>query len=301
MHLYSSVLNNRPLQLKMLRESEPNAFKRMMKFLEDYDKCTPVQRDQVFVPENEESIIRLFVGSLAVFKKHHSKSKAVAPKDVGQSLKLLDLLRERSPRALGSRWEAIRVHIEAFLDEALPLDIKQTTFCLLFSILDTSILPEPKRSEFSSIEDLFCKSFHWPNSYRLRVEPAQPCEFLPRTNQLTESWDTFSLLFRSFVDMCLDSRTNHEVLWWHYIKEKILNRFPLSVSERVAGAPLSCPVIVAECLVQCVAYSHLVSALNVPCSCFFVRMKSKHCAFCVFSLMFPLQFPLLLPRGEEHS
>lgn len=253
-HLSFSQLNNRLLQVKMLRESEPNAVKRMLKFLEDYDKCTQAQRDQVFLPENEESIIRLFVGALAVFKKHHSKSKAVSLKDVAQSLKLLDLLRDRSPRALGSRWETIRVHVEAFLDEALPLDIKQAAFSLLFSILDTSILPELKRSDFSPIEDLFCRSFHWPNSYRLRVEPTQPCEFLPRTNQLTENWDTFSLLFRSFIDMCLDSKANHEVLWWFYMKDKILSRFPLSVSERVAGTPLPCPVPVAECLVQCVVF-----------------------------------------------
>ena len=66
----------------MLRDSEPNAVKRMLRFLEDYDKCTPAQRDQVFVPVNEEGIISLFVGAVAVFKKHHSKSKGVEKKDV---------------------------------------------------------------------------------------------------------------------------------------------------------------------------------------------------------------------------
>jgi hypothetical protein len=234
----------------MLRESEPNAVKRMLKFLEDYDKCTPAQRDQVFVPTNEESILSLFVGAVAVFKKHHSKSKAVSIKDVRESLRLLEILRDRSPRALGNRWEAIRVPVEAFLDESiLQSEIKNAAFCLLFSIVDTSVLVEQKSSN-SSIEELFCKSFHWPNSYRLRVEPSQPCEFLPRTNQTTENWDTFSVLFEKMVSMILESDSNHENQWWQYMKEKILSRFAFSLSERAPGAPLPCPVAVAACLVE---------------------------------------------------
>ncbi len=237
-------------QVKMLRDSEPNAVKRMLRFLEDYDKCTPAQRDQVFVPVNEEGIISLFVGAVAVFKKHHSKSKGVERKDVVQCLKLLELLGERSPRALGNRWEAIRVHIEAFLDEALQPEIKTAAFCLLFTVVDNSVLSGQKSFD-SSIEELFCKSFHWPNSYRLRVEPSQPCEFLPRTNQLTENFDTFSVLFEKLVHMILlESKSNHDLQWWIYMKDKILSRFALSLGERAAGSPQPCPVPVAACLIE---------------------------------------------------
>ena len=250
------------LQVKMLRDSEPNAVKRMIKFLEDYEKCTTVQRDQVFVPVNEESIISLFVGAVAVFKKHHSKSKAVSVKVVRESLRLLDLLRERRPRALGNCWGVIRVHLEAFLDEALPVEIKTAAFCLLFSIVDNSVLSEPKGSD-SSIEELFCKAFHWPHSYRLRVEPSQPCEFLPRTNQFTENWDTFCTLFEKLISLILcESKSNHETQWWFFIKDKLLSRIPLSLSDKVAGSPLMCPVPVAASLLECVFCCFLVCCEN---------------------------------------
>jgi hypothetical protein len=243
------LVSQRFLQVKMLRESEPNAAKRLLKFLEDYDKCTPTQRDQVFVPSNEDSIIELFVASVAVFKKHHDKSKTVAVKDIRESLRLLDVLRERNPRALGNHWEAIRVPMEAFLDESiLQPEIKTAAFCLLFSVIDNSVLS--KLTSDTSIENLFCKSFHWPNSYRLRVEPSQPCEFLPRTNQSTENWDTFSLLFEKMVSMILELKSNQEIDWWNYIREKILKHFQLSLSERATGVPLPCPVAVAACLVE---------------------------------------------------
>ena len=246
-------------QVKMLRESEPNAAKRMMKFLDDYDKCTPAQRDQVFVPANEDGIISLFVGAVAVFKKHHSKSKQVSVKDVKESLRLLDLLRERSPRALGNHWETIRIPVESFLDESiLQTDIKTSAFCLLFWIVDTSMFSEQKSAD-SSIEQLYCKSFHWPNSYRLRVEPSQPCEFLTRSNQSTENWDTFSLLFEKMVGLILESRSNNESKWWLYMKERILIRFSLSLSEKPPGAPLSCPVFVAACLIECVFFVYFAS------------------------------------------
>jgi hypothetical protein len=229
----------------MLRENEPNAVKRMLKFIDDYDKCTSVQRDQVFVPANEEGIISLFVGAVAVFQKHYRKGKSVNPKDVIQSLKLLDLLRERCPHALGNRWSAIRVHIEAFLDESLQPDIKIAAFSLLFHVVDTSVLPNQKASD-TEIADLFCRSFHWPNSYRLRCEPLQPCEFLSRNNTLTETWDTFSLLFEKFLKMIMESKSNHEMLWWHYMKDKILNRFQFSLSDKLATYPASFAESLAE-------------------------------------------------------
>jgi hypothetical protein len=236
----------------MLRDSEPNAVKRLLKFLEDYDKCTSAQRDQVFVPSNEEGIIALFVGAIAVFKKHHSKSKQVSIKDVVHSLKLLEHLGEHSPRALGNRWEGIRVYIEAFLDEDLNHEINTAAFGLLFTVVDNSVLSGQKSFD-SSIEDLFCKAFHWPKSYRLRVEPSQPCEFLSRTNQLTENFDTFTVLFEKLVHMVVvESKSNHETQWWIYIKDKILSRFVLSLGERAAGSPQPCPVPVAACLVECV-------------------------------------------------
>jgi hypothetical protein len=242
----------------MLRDSEPNAVKRMIKFLEDYEKCTTVQRDQVFVQVNEESIVSLFVGAVAVFKKHHSKSKAVSVKDVRESLRLLDLLRERRPRALGNCWDVIKVHLEAFLDEALPVEIKSAAFSMMFSIVDNSVLSEQKGSD-SSIEDLFCKAFHWPHSYRLRVEPSQPCEFLPRTNQFTENWDTFCSLIEKFISMIVgESKSNHETQWWFFIKDKLLSRIPLSLSDKVAGSPMMCPVSVAASLVECEFYCYLV-------------------------------------------
>jgi hypothetical protein len=236
----------------MLRESEPNAVKRLLKFLEDYDKCTPTQRDQVFVPSNEEGIISLFLGAIAVFKKHHSKSKQVSIKDVVQSLKLLEYLGERSPRALGNRWEIIRVHVEAFLDEDLNPEINIAAFGLLFNVVDNSVLSGQKSFD-TSIEELFCKAFHWPKSYRLRVEPSQPCEFLSRTNQLSENFDTFNVFFEKFVHMILaESKSNRETQWWMYMKDKILSRFVLSLGEKAAGSPQPCPVPVAACLVECV-------------------------------------------------
>jgi hypothetical protein len=265
----------------MLREGEPNAVKRLLKFLEDYEKCTPIQRDQVFVPGNEEGIFSLFVGAIAVFKKHHSKSKQVSSKDVVQSLKLLEHLGERSPRALGNRWEVIRVHIEAFLDEDLNPEINAAAFGLLFTIVDNSVFSEQKSLD-SSVEDLFCKAFHWPKSYRLRVEPSQPCEFLSRTNQLTENFDTFNVLFEKFIHMILaESKSGHETRWWIYIKDKILSRFVLSLSEKTAGSPQPCPISVAACLVECV---------------FLFCFPSESC---IFVLTFVLVFSIIVWKSRK--
>jgi hypothetical protein len=91
------------------------------------------------------------------------------------------------------------------------------------------------------------------------VEPSQPCEFLPRTNQLTENFDTFCVLFEKLVHMILlESKLNHDMQWWIYMKDKILSRFALSLGDRAAGSPQPCPVPVAACLIEYVLLRRLL-------------------------------------------
>jgi hypothetical protein len=98
-------------------------------------------------------------------------------------------------------------------------------------------------------------------------------------------------LFEKMVSLILESRSNNESKWWLYMKEKILTRFPLSLSEKPPGAPLSCPVAVAACLIECV-FCELVHLIRFYHMCV---MRFPH-----FLAHMSLQFLFSLPDGSEY-